>query len=215
MPPLKTILFDLDGTIIDSIRLIIDSYHHTLAAHGLPPRSDDEWLRGIGTPLRVQFAEWKDSPGIEAMVATYREYNLKNHDDCVVPYPGVADAIRALRAAGRQTGLVTSKNRHGALLGLRLCELDALMDVIIGADDVVNPKPHGEPVEMAMRRLGADPATTVYVGDSIHDMHSGRAAGARTAGVLWGPFGRADLEPAGPDWWLERPSDLLKLLEVQ
>ncbi len=215
MPALKTILFDLDGTIIDSIRLIIDSYHHTLASHGLPPRTDDEWLRGIGTPLRVQFAEWKDSPGIEAMIATYREYNLRNHDACVVPYPGVADAVRAIRAAGRQTGLVTSKNRNGALLGLRLCELEPLMDVIIGADDVVNPKPHGEPVEMAVERLGADPSTTVYVGDSIHDMHSGRAAGARTAGVLWGPFSRADLEPAAPDFWLERPSDLLKLLDVR
>jgi pyrophosphatase PpaX len=68
---------------------------------------------------------------------------------------------------------------------------------------------------MAMERLGADPSTTVYVGDSIHDMHSGRAAGARTAGVLWGPFSRADLEPAAPDFWLERPSDLLKLLDVR
>ena len=215
MARFTTILFDLDGTIIDSIRLIIDSYHHTLAAHGLPPRTDDDWLRGIGTPLRVQFAEWKDSPGIEAMIATYREYNLKNHDSCVVPYPGVADAVRAIRAAGLQTGLVTSKNRNGALLGLRLCELEPLMDVIIGADDVVNPKPHGEPVELAMQRLGANPAATVYVGDSIHDMHSGRAAGARTAGVLWGPFSRGDLEPAAPDFWLERPADLLRLLEVR
>ena len=58
MSTIQTFLFDLDGTLIDSIRLILDSYHHTLAAHGLPPRTDEDWLRGVGTPLNVQFAEW-------------------------------------------------------------------------------------------------------------------------------------------------------------
>ena len=60
MPKLRTVLFDLDGTLIDSVRLILDSYHHTLAAHGLPPRSDEEWLQGVGTPLTAQFGEWQD-----------------------------------------------------------------------------------------------------------------------------------------------------------
>jgi len=84
--------------------------------------------------------------------------------------------------------------------------------VIVGADDVVNPKPHPEPVELALRLLGADPGTTVYVGDSVHDMESGRAAGVRTAAALWGPFSRADLERTEPDYWLERPADLLGLI---
>lgn len=212
MPTLRTMLFDLDGTLIDSIRLIIDSYHHTLATHRLPPRTDDDWLRGIGTPLRVQFAEWSEHPGLEAMIATYRDYNLANHDACVTPYPGVTDAVRRVRAAGIRTGLVTSKNRPGAVRGLRLCELEELMEVIVGADDVVNPKPHPEPVELALRLLGADPETAVYVGDSVHDMESGRAAGVRTAAVLWGPFSRAHLERTEPDYWLERPADLLGLI---
>lgn len=90
MPSFRTVLFDLDGTLIDSIRLILDSYHHTLRTHGLPPRSDDDWLRGIGTPLRVQFAPWADGPDrMEALIATYREYNLTNHDAMVRAYDGV------------------------------------------------------------------------------------------------------------------------------
>ena len=121
MRTLETFLFDLDGTLIDSIRLILDSYHHTLATHRLPPRTDDEWLRGVGTPLKVQFEPWKDDPGLDAPIATYREYNLAHHDTCVTPYPGVVDAVRAVKAAGMRTGLVTSKNRSGALRGLRLC----------------------------------------------------------------------------------------------
>jgi pyrophosphatase PpaX len=214
MTTIQTVLFDLDGTLIDSVRLILDSYHHTLAAHGLPPRSDEEWLRGVGTPLSVQLAEWSDDRGtLEALIATYREYNLAHHDRMVTVYPGVVDSVEAIRAAGRQTGLVTSKNRQGALRGLTLARLERMMDVLVCADEVTNPKPHPEPVEKAVGLLGADPRTTVYVGDSIHDMVAGRAAGVRTAAVLWGPFGRGHLEDAMPDYWLETPADLLTLID--
>jgi pyrophosphatase PpaX len=213
MPAIRTVLFDLDGTLIDSVRLILDSYHHTLATHGLPPRSDEEWLAGVGTPLTVQFATWRDDPEtLQALIATYREYNLKHHDRMVTVYPGVVEAVRALKEDGIATGLVTSKNRAGALRGLTLVQLEALMDVLVCADEVENPKPHPEPVEKAVRLLSADPRATVYVGDSVHDMLSGRAAGVRTAAVLWGPFGRAHLEGAQPDYWLERPEELLTLV---
>ena len=213
MPAIRTVLFDLDGTLIDSVRLILDSYHHTLATHGLPPRSDDEWLAGVGTPLTVQVADWRDDPEtLQALIATYREYNLKHHDRMVTVYPGVVEAVRALKEDGIATGLVTSKNRAGALRGLTLVQLEALMDVLVCADEVENPKPHPEPVEKAVRLLSADPRATVYVGDSVHDMLSGRAAGVRTAAVLWGPFGRAHLEGAQPDYWLERPEELLTLV---
>jgi pyrophosphatase PpaX len=214
MPTLRTFLFDLDGTLIDSVQLILDSYHHTLAAHGLPPRSDDQWLAGVGTPLTAQFADWKDDAGtMEALIETYRVYNLANHDRMVREFPGVVAAVRAIRAQGRKTGLVTSKNRRGAVRGLKLVGLDDAMDVLVCADDVTNPKPHPEPVEKAVRLLAADPARTVYVGDSIHDLLSGRAAGVRTAAVLWGPFTRSQLEPAEPDFWLDRPEQLLSLLD--
>lgn len=213
MPAIHTVLFDLDGTLIDSVRLILDSYHHTLAAHNLPPRTDEEWLAGVGTPLSAQFAAWQDDRAmLEALIATYREYNLKHHDRMVTVYPGVVAVVQALKEEGIATGLVTSKNRSGALRGLTLARLEALMDVLVCADEVVNPKPHPEPVEKAVRLLGADPRTTVYVGDSIHDMRSGRAAGVRTVAVLWGPFGRSHLEGAQPDYWVERPEELLALV---
>jgi len=213
MSNIQTLLFGLDGTLIDSIRLILDSYHHTLAVHGVAPRSDSEWLRGLGTPLRVQFQEWShDAALLERMVATYREYNLRHHDGMVRRYEGIVEAIEAIRRAGRRTGVVTSKNREGTLRGLRLAGLADHFDVLVCADDVQHPKPHREPIDRAVRELAADPTTTVYVGDSVHDMHSGRAGGVLTAAVLWGPFGRPVLEPAQPDYWLETPKDILGLL---
>ena len=215
MTKLATVLFDLDGTLIDSLRLILDSYHHTLSCHGLPARTDADWLKGVGTPLTAQLAEWRDELGtIEAMIATYREYNLEHHDRMVTVYPGVLEAVREIKAASLQTGLVTSKNRQGAMRGLKLVGLEALMDVLVCADEVANPKPHPEPVEKAVALLGADPAATVYVGDSVHDMRSGRAAGVRTAAALWGPFSRVQLEEAEPNYWLETPKDLVELVTL-
>jgi len=213
MPAFATIFFDLDGTLIDSVQLILESYRHTLASHGIPPRTDEEWLRGVGTPLAAQFAPWQDDQRtLEAMIATYREYNLANHDRMVREFPGVVETVHAVRAKGLKTGLVTSKARSGALRGLRLVGLEDAMDVLVCADEVTNAKPHPEPVGKALELLGADPVTTLFVGDSIHDLNSGRAAGVRTAAVLWGPFSRAHLAPGKPDYWLEHPRDLLPLI---
>src|ERR1051325_6285286 len=139
MAELTTVLFDLDGTLIDSVRLILDSYHHTLAVHGLEPMSDAHWLAGLGTPPGVQCRPWSTDPErLEAMIATYREYNLTHHDAMVTAYPGAVEMVRAIRAAGYRTGLVTSKNRPGALRGLRLLGLEDAMELIIGPDDATN-----------------------------------------------------------------------------
>lgn len=213
MPTYDAVLYDLDGTLIDSIRLILDSYHHTLSHHRLPPRPDAYWLNGIGTPLRAQFAEWAhDEATMEALIATYREYNLTHHDTSIAAYPGVPEAVRSIRARGIVSALVTSKNRYGAQRGLRVVGLHDCFDSLVCADDVERPKPDPEPVARALEALGVTAERAVFVGDSLHDMHAGRAAGVATAAVLWGPFAREHLAPAEPDHWLETPAALTHLV---
>ena len=213
MRTIRTVLFDLDGTLIDSIELILASYRHTLSAHGRPPVADSEWMRGVGTPLRVQLQPWARSPeDLQTLVATYRDFNLANHDRMITAFPGVVDLVRAVRSAGLRTAVVTSKTREGTRRGLNLIGLEQAIEILVCADDVKNPKPHPEPVKRAVALLGADPASTIFVGDSIHDLRSGREAGVLTGAVLWGPFGREELEPAAPDYWLEGPQVLHKLL---
>ena len=215
MPSFQTVLFDLDGTLLDSVDLIVDSYHHTLAAHSLPPMTRTEILAGLGTPLYAVFGRLTEDPAVIAQwVVTYREFNLAHHDSRARAYPGTVDMIRAIQAGGRQLGLVTSKNRSGAQRGLDLMGLGESMAVIVGADDVTKPKPDPEPVLLALERLGAGPNTTIFVGDSHHDIHSGRAAGVLTAGVTWGPFDRAHLEFAAPDYYCDSPTELLTLLGI-
>jgi len=209
---LTTFLFDLDGTLIDSIDLILRSYRHTMRTHrGVEP-PDAVWMDGLGTPLWVQFRNWtEDESEIRAMVETYREYNLAHHDQLVRPYDGVVAQVRRLRADGKVLGLVTSKLRGGALRGLRLAGLEDAFTVVVGADDVTNPKPHPEPVLTALERLDRRPAEAVFIGDSRHDLECGRAAGVATAAVLWGPFERAQLQDLEPDYWLEHPDDLARI----
>jgi len=209
---LSTFLFDLDGTLIDSIELILRSYRHTLRQHRGREPSDDVWMRGLGTPLWVQFRQFTEDPAeIEAMVATYRAYNLAHHDELVRPYAGVVDAVLALRDRGKTLGLVTSKMHGGAVRGLRAAGLEDAFQVIVGADEVTHPKPHPEPVLTALERLGTPAEGAVFVGDSRHDVECGRAAGVKTAAALWGPFDRSHLEDLEPDYWLERPEDLAAL----
>ena len=215
MRSFDTVLFDLDGTLIDSIDLIIDSYLHTFRTHGATELTRDEILAGIGTPLRSIFGAYaQDAATMDTWIATYREYNLAHHDTRVVAYSGTVDMVRQIRRSGVRTGLVTSKNHQGAQRGLSLVGLHGAMDVVVGADDVEQAKPHPEPVLKALALLEMPTSTCLFVGDSHHDVRCGRAAGVTTVGVTWGPFDRAHLELACPDHYCATPAELLELLGV-
>lgn len=215
MPP-RTIVFDLDGTLIDSLGLILASYRHTMEAHLGRRMPDELWVRGMGTPLAVQMLEFaKDEREAAAMVRTYQDHNLANHDRLVRSYPGVRQAVDELRECGSILAIATSKRAVATRLGLRSCGFpEDWFAGIVTADDVERPKPDPEPVLRALALAGeTDPSRAVYVGDSVHDMRAGRAAGVATAAVLWGPNSRDTLAPTEPDLWVETPSDLAAVLE--
>jgi len=214
----RTIVFDLDGTLIDSLGLILASYRHTMETHRGRRLPDELWVRGMGTPLAVQmrgFAE--DAAEAEAMVRTYEEHNLANHDRLVRPYPGVRDAVVSLRGLGLTLAIATSKRARATRMGLRRCEFpEDWFAGIVTANDVGRPKPDPEPVRLALERAGeSDPGRAVYVGDSVHDMQAGRAAGVTTVAVLWGPNSRETLAAAGPDVWVEAPGELAEALGLR
>ena len=209
------VLFDLDGTLIDSERLILASYRHTMREHlgHVPP--EETWSATIGQPLVVQmrmFAETDDE--VDAMIRTYVDHNLSHHDDLVRPFPGMRRVVQAIREAGMDLGIVTSKKRRTTQMGLARCGLPVeWFGTIVTADDVEHYKPEPEPVLAALEELGARAEHTMFVGDSTHDMRSGRSAGVVTAAALWGPYTRTQLEPTEPDLWLDKPEDLLAALE--
>jgi pyrophosphatase PpaX len=211
-----TILFDFDGTLVDSVELILESYRHTLRVHRGTSPPDDVWLAGLGTPLRVQFRHFTDDPDeVQAMIATYREWNLANHDRMVRPFPYAVETVRRLKDAGARMGIVTSKNLHGLQKGIELCGFDGLFEAFITSDSMEASKPDPAPVAACIAELGGAPTATLMVGDSPHDIAAGRDAGAVTCACLWGPFARERLEEERPDHWAASFREVLAVCDVR
>ncbi len=207
-----TCLFDLDGTLIDSIPLIMESFRHTMRTHLGAVPDDTGWRAGFGTPLRPQLRKFaRDDAHASRMVDTYRAYTDAHHDRLLKSFAGMDAALAALRDAGVRLAVVTSKTHALARRGLLRCGLNEYFGVLIGADDVREHKPHPAPVLAALDRLSAAPADTVFIGDSPHDIEAGRAAGVRTAAALWGPFPREALSRASPHHWLAEPASIAAL----
>ena len=212
-PALPAILFDLDGTLIDSIELILNSARYAFEKLGRESPPDEEWLAGVGIPLFTMFGRYaRDDADRAALIAAYREYQLEYHDRLVRCYDQVIDTVAALRSRGHEIAIVTSKSEYLALRALALVGLARHMDTIVGCDATTRHKPHPEPVRLALHRLGRSPDEAVFVGDSVHDLLAGNAAGVRTFAALWGAFKRRDLEPGLPSAWLESISQLPSLL---
>ncbi|MBA3672454.1 MAG: HAD-IA family hydrolase [Gemmatimonadaceae bacterium] len=198
-------LFDLDGTLVDSIELILNSARHAFVGFAGRSPTREEWRAGIGRPLVTVFREYAgDEAEVERLIGRYREYQLANHDRLLHAYDGVVDTIRELADAAHPLAIVTSKADWLARRALEHVGLSAHFPVVVGCDSCTNHKPHPEPVERALALLGVAARDAIFVGDSPHDIESGRAAGVRTVGVTWGAFTREEMERSGADVVIHR-----------
>ncbi|HYW33108.1 MAG TPA: HAD-IA family hydrolase [Gemmatimonas sp.] len=212
-PGRMALLFDLDGTLIDSIELLLSCMEHAFVGRS-PAPSRAEWTAGIGTPLRTQLAEWCDGEvAVEELVQKYRDFQDQHLERLTAAYPGVLEFFDWARGEGHATALVTSKGRGMTARSLEHVGLAGSFDVVVTYEDTDRHKPGPEPVRFALDRLGMPASRAIFLGDSTHDMYAGRAAGVRTAAALWGPFSREELLPAEPTWWLHSMSELRGIVE--
>ena len=202
------LLFDLDGTLIDSIGLLLDCMDAAFADRTRRP-TRAQWTAGIGTPLRTQLAEWSDDPAdIELLVDHYRAYQDVHLERMTSLFPEVAETLEWARGAGHVTAIVTSKGRGMTDRSLQHVGLGESFDAIVTFEETTRHKPLPDPVFLALERLGMRPNRAIFVGDSPHDMSAGRAAGVRTAAAQWGPFSREELAGSNPTYWLTRMAEL-------
>jgi pyrophosphatase PpaX len=207
------VLFDLDGTLIDTIDLLLACARHTFEGRELRP-TDEQWIAGIGTPLRNQFAEFAVSDDeIEQLTRRYRTYQREHHDRLTNAFPGVLETLDELDRRGHPMGIVTSKSNEMMDRGLEWVGIMRHMRTRIGMDNAKRHKPDPFPVALAVEELGYTPSEAVFLGDSPHDIASGNAAGVTTIAALWGPFSRAQLEPFQPSEWLENIRELPALID--
>ncbi|WP_088104243.1 pyrophosphatase PpaX [Halalkalibacter urbisdiaboli] len=210
---IDTILFDLDGTLINTNELIISSFLHTLEEYYPGEFTREKVIDFIGPPLTDTFQSL-DENRVEEMIQTYRKHNHANHDLLVKEYEGVYETIEALHKQGFKLAIVTTKIRKTAIMGLELTNLAQFFDVIVGFDDVEKVKPDPEPLEKALQALGSSKETAMMVGDTPHDILAGKNTGLPTAVVGWSIKGRDVIQSYNPDYILDSMSDLLEIVGV-
>lgn len=210
MDKITTLLFDFDGTLLDTNELIIQTFQTVLNAYYPGKYEREDILPFLGPTLRETF-ESIDPEKTEEMIAEYRTWNLANHDAFASEFDGVTETLRQLKNEGLKMAIVSTKRNEMVLRGLRLIEAEDLFDTVIGLDDVQHAKPHPEPLLLAMERLGSTPDETMMIGDNIHDILGGKNAGVRTAGVAWSAKGEKFIRDQNPDYVLQHISDLLSI----
>jgi pyrophosphatase PpaX len=208
----ETVLFDLDGTVVDSGGIILASMRHATQDVLGRDYSDEELMQAVGGPgLEAQMSALAPDH-VEQLVDVYRAHNEPLHDE-LEACAGMEDVLVRLHDEGRRLGVVTAKRRSTVELAFAQVPLGHLFETIVGGDETERHKPDPEPLLLGAERLGADPAATAYVGDSPFDVRAAKAAGMFAVAVTWGRIhDRERLEAEQPDAIVENAEELLGLL---
>ncbi len=206
-----TIFFDLDGTLANTIPLIVASYQHAFREVRGEEIEDARARAWIGRPLLGALLEEDPDRGHE-LDRTYREWNLANTERLIERYDGVPEMLTALADAGANIHIVTSKRRDTARLALVGVGIEHLIEVVGGLEDTTQHKPHPEPLLTAAAKLDVDPANAVYIGDATVDILAAKAAGMAAVAVTWGAGERAALAATDPDTIVDTVADLTAYL---
>jgi pyrophosphatase PpaX len=206
----RTVLFDLDGTLVDTLGLILDSYAHVFDLFDIEGIDTAEVRSWIGLALEETF-DALDPERTEQMAAAYREYNVGHHDERISPYPGAAEHLASLAAAGAGVAVVTSKGSQLARRGLEITGMPTI-DTVIGKEHTLRHKPDPAPLRHALEVLGASAEDAVYVGDAATDLQAAHAAGIEAVGVTWGAGTRPALEAQDPVAVVDSFEELTDLL---
>ncbi len=211
----EAILFDFDGTVIDTNELIILSYKHAFKTVLGYDISLEEILGLFGRPLLISLQEDYGMENGEKLYWAFREFNESRHDEIAKPFNGIPETIYEFRNNGFKTGIVTSKRMEMLKRGLKLLNLENSFDVLIAAEDTKEHKPSPEPLICACERLNVKPCNTLYVGDSVFDILCAKNAGVKSCGVGYTLTETDKLYEAGMDFLVDDIPHLLKVLKYE
>lgn len=206
------VLFDFDGTVIDSGAIIIASMRHatkTVLGRDIP---DEELGRAVGGSGLVEQMRLLDAERVDELVACYRAHNEPLHAE-ISECAGMTDVLTRLKEEGRRLGIVTAKREETVEIAFSYLPLKEFFDVVVASDHTERHKPDPEPLQHALGLLGADKDEAVYVGDSPFDVRAAKGAGMHSIAVTWGGIHpRERLEAEEPDAVVETPEELLAAL---
>jgi phosphoglycolate phosphatase-like HAD superfamily hydrolase len=199
MKQIRNVLFDLDGTLTDSISTILESFHETFTQFNMRYPGDEVLAAGIGSDLSSLFSSSFPNDLLQTTINTYRDIYLKKQREGKIKlFPDVRNCLISLSQGNKRMAVVTTKRRTAAEELLQGLQIDHFFEGVVGSEDVQNCKPNPEPILLAMRKLNVSFADSVYVGDSVHDAQAAKAANVFFVGVLTGSGKEDQLKKYGP-----------------
>ncbi len=208
----KALLFDFDGTLLNTNELIIQTFMHVLEERFPGQFSPKDCLKFIGPSLKQTFDEIAPNE-TDQLIAKYREWNIAHHDELVTQYDGVVSTLEQLKALGIRLVIVSTKSRAMIERGLQVLGASHLFEFYIGTEDVQHVKPHPEPILLALQKLNLTKDDVIMIGDNSHDIEAAHHAGVRSAGVAWSIKGEAFLQQFNPTYILHHMTDLLTIVK--
>ena len=206
------VLFDLDGTVIDSGAIILASMRHAAREVLGVEVPDEQLMAAVGGPGLEAQMQALSLDRADELVTVYRAHNEPLHDELIC-CAGMDEVLVQLKDEGRRLGIVTAKRRQTVELAFARIPIEHLFETIVGGDETKKHKPDPEPLLLALERLGAAPDDAVYVGDAPFDVKAAKAAGLYSVGVSWGGIhGRERLEAEEPDALVDTTEELLGVL---
>jgi 2-phosphoglycolate phosphatase len=212
----KAVIFDLDGTLADTIPLIVDSFNAACREPMGKTYTPEEVIARFGVPdialVRRELQQFPPDVAEKALEIYFAHYE---HAHAVVEaFPGITELLLALKAKGMPLGVMTGKGARTAEITVRKLGWQEIFGSVITGDDIEHQKPHPEGVLKAAAELGVMPQECAFVGDSPADLKAGRAAGAKSIAVVWHSFFADELRALTPEYWVETPAELAALLGV-
>ncbi|MFZ5611300.1 haloacid dehalogenase [Desulforamulus profundi] len=210
---INTVLFDLDGTLIDSLPLIRRTYEKVFEEMNIP-WGDAQVMKHIGLPLVDIAKTFAGEARHPEFFKLYQHHYALEHDELTKPFPGTLEMLETLKSRGFRLGIVTSKTRQVALRSIGFLGIDRYMEVTVAVEDVTRHKPQPDPVLKALELMQAPVETAAYMGDSPFDILAAKRAGVTSIGVTWGMSERDELLRREPDRILQQWEDLIPILEA-
>ena len=211
-PRFAAMLFDLDGTLGDTLELIYHAFNEALGPLFGRAISGEEIRARFGPPDGQIIRDWVEEDDAEAAVAAYIAAYEARHQDFVQPFEGIRELVQECADAGARIAVITGKSRVTAIVSLEQLGLMPMVEVLYGGDDVPRQKPDPLALHLALESFGVRADQAVMIGDSAADVLAGNAIGAHTIAVLWGVPDHTELYAAGPDSVASSVSELRSLL---
>ncbi len=218
MNKIDTVLFDFDGTVMDTNNVILMSWQHTFRT--LRGREEDQEVivKTFGEPLELTMKKFFPEVPTEEALEVYRSFHRDNFGELINLFPGMRELLAEVKRRGCKTGLVTSRLYNTTMQGLEKYKIKDLFDAVLTADDTDRHKPDPAPINITLEKLSSSPETSIMLGDTLFDLLCAKNAGVQSALVSWSlalrGMTKEDLGEAAPDYIIHDPKDFLEIITV-